>query len=53
MGIVFAIWFFRHLDSFGKLLTVSIGIIGLYGLLSALGTASWFCAVKLLPSVFK
>lgn len=38
LGVVFAVWFFPRLDSFGKLLAMTIGAIGLYGLLSAFGT---------------
>lgn len=37
-GVVFAFFFFRRLDSFSKLLAITIGAIGLFGLLSAFGT---------------
>ena len=39
-GVVLAILFFRRLDSLGRFLVVTVGAIGLYALLSALGTHS-------------
>lgn len=40
VGVVLAILFFRQLDSLGRFLVTTVGAIGLYALLSALGTHS-------------